>query len=169
MITTSRHPHRITRNLLKLGAMLTLAAGGVGLNSLAASAAPNAVVDLPASGLAVQCSLNGAPVTYTATSGTMHMVNQGHIDANGVFHFTGTVSLQNVTATDGTTSTTYQVVGASWFGGGGTSPSTATVRSTDEFNIVGPQGKVASVHAHLTFNPDGSVTGAVLGECAPPA
>jgi hypothetical protein len=74
-----------------------------------------------------------------------------------------------VTATDGTTPTTYQIVGASWFGGDGTSPATATVRSTDEFNIIGPQGKVASVHAHLTFNPDGSVTGAVLGDCAPPA
>jgi hypothetical protein len=169
MITTSRHPSRITRNLLKLAAMLTIAAGGVGLNSLAASAAPDAVVNLPAAGLAVQCSLNGAPVIYTAISGTMHMVNQGHVDANGVFHFTGTVSLQNVTATDGTTPTTYQIVGASWFGGDGTSPATATVRSTDEFNIIGPQGKVASVHAHLTFNPDGSVTGAVLGDCAPPA
>jgi hypothetical protein len=157
-------------NLRRVGqvvATLALAGTTVGLSAVAAGAAPAATGDVPAAGLAVQCTVNGSPVTYTATGGTMHMVNQFHVDADGVEHFTGTVSLQDVTANDGTTSTVYRIVGASWFGGKGTSQATATVRSTDELNIIGPSGNVASVHAHFTFNPDGTVTGASLGDCLP--
>ena len=43
MITTSRHPHRITRNLLKLGAMLTLAAGGSACESAPDSTAADEI------------------------------------------------------------------------------------------------------------------------------
>ena len=153
---------------LKALAAMAIAGGALSAAAVHASAAPGATMDVPAAGIAVQCVVGGAPVTYTAESGTLHMVNQMQQDATGVMHFTGTVSLQNVTASDGVTSTSYRLVGASWYGGSGTDPSTATVRATDEFNIIGPAGKVASVHAHLTFNPDGSVRGAVLGDCAPP-
>ena len=155
----------MARRLAQLVATLALAGTAVGLSAAAAGAAPGATSDVPAAGLAVQCA-----VPYTATGGTIHIVNQSHVvDATGVFHFTGTVSLQNVTATDGTPDgVVYQIVGASWFGGSGTGPATVTFRSTDEFNVIGPGGKVASIHAHLTFNPDGTVTGASLGDCAAP-
>jgi hypothetical protein len=157
------------RRLGKVVAALALAGTAIGLTGAAAGAASGATTDVPASGLAVQCVVNQQPVTYTATGGTMHIVNRSHVDSTGVEHFTGTISLQGVTATDGTTNVAYQIVGASWFGGKGTSPAAATVRSTDEFNIIGPGGKVASVHAHVTFNPDGSITGASVGDCQPGA
>ena len=155
----------MARRLAQLVATLALAGTAVGLSAAAAGAAPGATSDVPAAGLGVQCA-----VPYTAIGGTIHIVNQSHVvDATGVFHFTGTVSLQNVTATDGTADgVVYQIVGASWFGGSGTGPATVTFRSTDEFNVIGPGGKVASIHAHLTFNPDGTVTGASLGDCAAP-
>jgi hypothetical protein len=117
----------------------------------------------------VGCAISGAPVVFTATGGTFHVVNQMHQDSTGVYHFTGTLNLQNVTATDGTTSTSYQIVGSSWYGGDGTSPATATFRSTDDINVIGPQGKVADLHASLTFYPDGSVRGVSFGSCAPTA
>jgi hypothetical protein len=157
------------RRLGKVAAALALGVTAIGLSGAAAGAATGAVTDVPAAGLSVQCTVGGQPVTYTATAGSMHMVNQSHVDSTGVEHFTGTISLQGVTATDGTTSVAYRIVGASWFSGDGTSPATATVRSTDEFNVIGPDGKVASVHAHVTFNPDGSITGASVGDCQPAA
>ena len=96
----------------------------------------------------------------------MHFVNQSHVDANGVVHMTGTVSLQNVTASDGTTDgVVYQVVGASWFDVKGTRQS-FTSRTTEEFNVIGPGGVVADVH--LTVNPDGTVKGFSPGDCNPP-
>jgi hypothetical protein len=145
-----------------------VALAGVGPTAGTATANPGAITDVAAQGTGVQCSLNGQPVTYTATRGTVHIVSRFHVDATGTAHFTGIVSLQNVMATDGTSATSYHIVGASWFGGQGTSGGTTVTRSTDEFNIIGPNGKVASVHAHLTFYPDGSVQGAVPGDCLPP-
>lgn len=134
-----------------------------------AGAAPGATSSGSAAGLQVQCVIGGTPVTFTTTGGTFHEVDQMHQDDNGVFHFTGTISLQNVSATDGTTSTPYSIVGASWYGGSGTSPATATVRATDEFNVISASGKVADIHASLTFYPDGSVRGVMFGDCAPVA
>jgi hypothetical protein len=142
--------------------------GVLALWSGAAHAAPGATTDQPAAGINIDCVINKAPVVFTTTGGTLHIVNQMNQDAAGVVHFTGTVSLQNVTATDGTNND-YSVVGASWFGGKGTDPSTSTFRSTDEFNVIGPQGKIASVHGEMTFYSDGSVKGVTLGDCAPPA
>lgn len=159
----------VSRARVKALALTAAATAVVSVGAWQVRAAPGATTDVPAAGVGVQCVVGNLPVTYTATGGSIHIVNQSHADANGLMHFTGTVSLQNVTATDGTTSVVYQIVGASWFGGNGTSPATATVRSVDELNVIGPGGKVASVHAHLTFNPDGSVEGAVLGDCMPPA
>jgi hypothetical protein len=160
----------VARRLAQLVATLALAGTAVGLSAVAAGAAPGATQDVPAAGLAVQCGPANQTITYTATGGTMHMVNQFHVDATGVAHFTGTVSLQNVTANDGTADgVVYQIVGASWFGGSGASRATTTFRSTDEFNIIGPGGKVASVHARMTVDPDGSVASASLSECQAPA
>ena len=140
---------------------------GLGLYAGTAHAAPGAVSDVPAAGAAFNCELGQQPVTFTTTGGTLHIVNQMQQDANGVYHFTGTVSLQGVTATDGT-SDGYRIVGASWYGGNGSDPANTAVHSTDEFNILGPNGKVASIHASLIFSPDGSVTGKALGDCSPP-
>jgi hypothetical protein len=155
------------RRLAQVGTGLILSAGALGLAAGAASAAPGATSTGPAAGVPFACDLGGNNVVFTTTGGTIHSVNQMHQDANGVFHFTGTISLQGVTASDGD-GNTYSIVGASWFGGDGTSPQTATVRSTAEFNIIGPQGKVAGVHASLTFYPDGTVSGHSFGDCSAP-
>jgi hypothetical protein len=153
--------------LAQVGAGLAVSAGALTLVAGAASAAPGATSTLPAAGVPFQCKLDGNSVVFVTNGGSIHSVNQMHQDANGVWHFTGTISLQGVTASDGD-GTTYAIVGASWYGGNGTSPQTATVRSTDEFNIIGPGGKVASVHDSLTFNPDGTVSGHSFGDCAAP-
>jgi hypothetical protein len=154
------------RWLAQVGAGLTLSAAALGLASGVASAAPGATGSAPAAGISFQCDLGS--VVFTTTGGTIHDVNQMHLDANGVMHFTGTISLQNVTASSTADGNTYSIVGASWYGGSGTSQQTTTVRSVDEFNIIGPQGKVASIHASVTINPDGTVSGHSFGDCAPP-
>ena len=150
------------RRVAQLVATFALAGTGLGLSAVAASAAPGATGDTSLVGALIPC---GA-VTYNVTGGTMHFVNQSHVDANGVVHMTGTVSLQNVTASDGTTDgVVYQVVGASWFDVKGTRQS-FTSRTTEEFNVIGPGGVVADVH--LTVNPDGTVKGFSPGDCNPP-
>lgn len=148
-------------------AALAASAAGLVLSAGTAHAAPGAVMDVPAAGVTFNCEIGQRPVAFTTTGGTLHIVNQMQQDATGSYHFTGTISLQGVSATDGT-SGGYQIVGASWYGGNGSSPATTTVITTDEFNILGPNGKVGSIHAELDFNPDGTVTGHALGDCMPP-
>jgi len=159
------------RRVAQLVTTLALAGTAVGLSAVAATAAPGATGDTSIAGVSIPCGTTPADaVVYTVTTGTMHFVNQSHVDANGVMHMTGTVSLQNVTATaaapTGPLPGTYQIVGASWYDVKGT-PQSFTSRTTEEFNVIGPAGRVAYVHAHLTFA-DGTVTGATLGDCAPP-
>ena len=156
---------RIHRRLAQAATTLALTGGSLGLAAGVAHAAPGAVVDVPAAGTPISCSIGGQPVSLQTTAGTMHMVNQMHQDATGVYHWTGTVSLQNVTAA-GSDGNTYSVVGASWYGGNGADPSTAPTRATDEFNIIGPNGKVASVHAEVLFTTSG-ITGHINGTCDP--
>lgn len=160
----------ITRHLTRLSmttAALAASAAGLGLCAGTAHAATGAVMEVPAAGVTFNCEIAQQPVAFTTTGGTLHIVNQMQQDATGSYHFTGTISLQGVTATDGT-SRGYQIVGSSWYGGNGTGPATTTVITTDEFNILGPNGKIGSIHAELDFNPDGTVTGKALGNCTPP-
>jgi hypothetical protein len=161
--------HSRGHGIIRVAAVLGVTAVTLTLAAAGAGAAPGATFSASAAGLQVNCVVAGAPTAYTATGGTFHEVYQSHMDSNGVYHFTGTLSLQNVTANDGTTDTVYQIVGSSWFGGNGASIDTVTFRSTDSFNIIGPQGKVAGMHASLTFYPDGSVKGVTFGDCASPA
>ena len=158
-------PSRIARKMTKAGVSLGIAAAGLGLAAGVASAAPGAVADVPAAGTPISCLIGGQPVSLLTTSGTLHMVNQMHQDANGNFHWTGTVSLQGVSAS-GSDGNTYSVVGASWYGGSGADPTTAPTRSTDEFNILGPSGKVASIHAEVLITTSG-ITGHINGTCDP--
>ncbi len=159
--------HALPR-LLKLGVGAGLLATGLGLGGMAAYADPGAVGEMPVAGTQLPGDINGQPVTYTLTAGSAHTVYQFHQDATGIGHFTGTISLTGVTATNGSSDTVYRVVGASWFGGNGASQATTTVRATDEFNIIGPAGKVASVHDSLTFYPNGTVKGNAIGDCQAP-
>ena len=159
--------HALPR-LTKFGIGAGLLAAGLGIGGMSAYAAPGAVGDMPVAGTVIPCVIGGQSVAYTITSGTAHVVYQSHQDSTGIDHFTGTISLQGVTATDGSSDTVYRVVGASWFGGNGASVDTTTVRSTDEFNILGPDGKVASVHESLTFYPDGTIKGTTVGDCQAP-
>lgn len=158
-------PRRITRRIAQTGAGLALAGATLGLVSSGAFASPGAVVDVPAAGTPISCLIGGQPVSLVTTGGSMHIVNQMHQDADGSYHWTGTVSLQQVSAS-GSDGNTYSVVGASWYGGSGADPSTAPTRATDEFNIVGPSGKVASIHAEVLFTTSG-MTGHINGTCDP--
>lgn len=155
----------ISRRLAQAAGTLAVAAGSFGLASGVAHAAPGAVAEVPAAGVPISCAIGGQPVSLLTTSGTLHIVNQMQQDATGSYHWTGTVSLQNVSAT-GSDGNTYSVVGASWYGGNGADPSTAPTRATDEFNIIGPNGKVASIHAEVLFTTSG-VTGHINGTCDP--
>jgi hypothetical protein len=157
------------RRFARVAAVAGVATAASVLAAPLAGASPGATYSASAAGMQLDCVVAGTPTVFTATGGTYHAVNQMHQDTTGVYHFTGTLNLQSVTATDSTTGTAYQIVGSSWYGGNGTSPATATVRSTDDFNVIGPQGKVADIHASLTFYPDGSVRGVSFGDCTSPA
>lgn len=154
------------RHLVAASTGVASAAALAALLATPASAAPGATTVLPATALG---SISCGAVTYTITGGTAHAVNQMSQDAQGVYHFTGTLSLQNVTANDGTTPTSYSIVGSSWYGGKGTDPASSVVISTDELTVLDGSGKVADLHAALTFYPDGTVRGVSFGDCQPAA
>lgn len=77
----------------------------------------------------------------TVTGGTVDMVEHTNIDAQGVFHFTGTITPHDVTLVDAAGST-YTLSGASWFGGKGTEQQTVVEHDTDHFVLHDPSGGV---------------------------
>lgn len=158
----------VSRRLRTTVAAAGLAGAGLVLAAGPALAAPGATSSGSAAGLSIGCVIDGNPVQFTTTGGTFHAVNQLQQDATAAFHFTGTESLQGVTATDGVASDAYQVVGSSWYGGTLSPTGSMNFVSTDEFNILGPDGgRVADVHAVETVSPSGVVLHMGLSDCLP--
>lgn len=83
-----------------------------------------------------------SPTDLTVTGGRVDEVFAGVQDANGVFHFTGTIVPHDVTLTDGTND--YTLSGASWFGDKGPDPEgePTVATETDHFVIRDADGGV---------------------------
>jgi hypothetical protein len=79
--------------------------------------------------------------SYTVTGGTAHSIFHDSFGANGSEHVTGTIAVTGVTATDGTS--TYRIVGATWFGGNlNYATGQFEFSDTGHFNIIDSSGAV---------------------------
>ncbi|GAA2494650.1 hypothetical protein [Terrabacter carboxydivorans] len=97
------------------------ALGTIGLTmgaAVSAGAAPanggTEHTSFPAAGAVFECAAPTGDIT--ALTGTVNVVDHWNVDAQGVFHETGTVNTSGVTL-QGSNGDFYTVSGASWFGG----------------------------------------------------
>jgi len=107
---------------------------------------------------------------YTVLGGSVLSVFHDSFAANGREHVTGTTAPTGVTLTDGTTSTTYRLAGASWFGGNFSEVNGKFVFSdTEFFNILGPSGGVVARVAGVEhMSSGGSNFSFTFGTCESP-
>jgi hypothetical protein len=107
---------------------------------------------------------------YTVLGGIVRSVFHDSFGANGSEHVTGTISPIGVTLSDGTTSTTYRLAGASWFGGNFNYVNGRYEFSdTEFFNILGPSGGVVARVAGVEhMGSGGSNFSFTFGQCEPP-
>ena len=156
---------------MRIRPLVCLPAAAVALIGLAGPAQASAMAfhehdSLSVVGDVFACS----PTDLTVTSGTIDEHFAGVQDANGVFHFTGTIVPHDVTLTDGTN--TYTLSGASWFGFTGADPEGMPTVSTetDHFVIRGATGGVyAKVQVVMHLSPNGRSFDFDRGQCEEPA
>jgi hypothetical protein len=123
----------------------------------------------PAAGAVFAC-LGG---DLTVTGGTVYMVLHSNTDAQGITHFTGTITPRQVRLTDAA-GNTYTLSGASWFGGKGPSETDIVVSTDTEHFVIhtasgGVYAKVQAIE-HFNITPSGKVNvkSFNLGGCQPP-
>ena len=115
----------------------------------ASAASPRTTEDV--SGEVLTCATN----TYTL-HGSITIVEQEHVDAQGKLHVTGTVTTTGLTATD-TSGNTYAVRGAQWFGGNET-PNGGVQTFTFHLNFIAPGGGVVdTIRVVDHFGPNGEI------------
>ena len=156
---------------MRIRPLVCLPAAAVALIGLAGPAQASAMAfhehdSLSVVGDVFACS----PTDLTVTSGTIDEHFAGVQDANGVFHFTGTIVPHDVTLTDGTN--TYTLSGASWFGFTGADPDGMPTVSTetDHFVIHNATGGVyAKVQVVMHLSPNGTSFTFDRGQCEEPA
>jgi hypothetical protein len=144
-------------------ASLTLVAGPAG-----ASAETFTSHDTePAAGAVFTCGSND----LTVTDGTLAEVFHENEDAQGMYHFTGTVVPHDVTLVDGT-GNTYTISGASWFGGTSTDDQgndPIVFTGTDHFVIHDASGAAyATVRLIGHLSPNGHSVDFDRGDCVLP-
>jgi hypothetical protein len=162
--------HRVT-GLSALAA--ATAACAFGLMAAPAGAAAMTFHDhetLPVAGDVFGCG-NG---DLTVTAGTISLVNQGTIDAQGIVHVTSTVVPHNVTLQDAA-GNAYTISGADWFGGKFTGdpddPNSVPIVFTDTEHFVihtADGGVYAKVQIVEHLSPNGKVISFDLGGCETP-
>jgi hypothetical protein len=105
----------------------------------------------------------------TVTGGTVDQVMHFGQDHRGVFHYTGTITVHNVTATDAA-GNQYRISGASWFGGKALSETQPLVATeTDHFVIRNVTGGVyAKVQVVDHFSLNGKTFRLDIGGCEEP-
>lgn len=109
---------------------------------------------------------NGGDITVTG--GSADQVMHFGPDSAGVFHYTGTLTVHNITATD-EAGNQYTITGADWFGGKGTEDQQLVETDTSHFVIHNATGGVydtVSIVDHFTTN--GSSFSLSFGGCQPP-
>jgi hypothetical protein len=118
----------------------------------------------PAAGGVFECV--GGDLTVTA--GTVDQVIQGAVDAQGIMHITGTITVHGVTLQDAD-GNTYTVSGAGWFGGKSAGDEPIVFTDTEFFVIHSADGGVyAKVQAVEHLSPNGKVISFNFGSCEPP-
>jgi hypothetical protein len=136
---------------------------GAGIVGVAAAAVLLASPALAASGqqtVRESFDATGAVFTcgqgdITVTGGTAYQVMHFGQDARGIFHYTGTITVKGITATDAN-GNQYFITGAAWFGGKAVSENQNLV-ATDTSHFVihnasgGVYGKVQVVD-HFSLN-----------------
>jgi hypothetical protein len=107
----------------------------------------------------------------TVTAGTISLVNQGTVDAQGIFHVTSTVVPHNVGLQDAA-GNGYTISGAGWFGGKFTpDPDSAPIVFTDTEHFVihsASGGVYAKVQIVEHLSPNGKFISFDLGGCESP-
>jgi glutamate dehydrogenase/leucine dehydrogenase len=109
----------------------------------------------------------------TVTGGMISQFVEGTVDAQGIFHITGTIVPHHVTAQDAA-GNTYTISGAGWFGlkatgdpENGGMPIVAT--DTEHFVVHSADGAVyAKVQSVEHLSPNGKVISFDFGACQPP-
>jgi hypothetical protein len=152
-----------------LTALVGIAAAGMfGLLAGSAQAAASTFHEhdsFPAAGAVFEC-IGG---DLTATSGTVNQVLQGTLDAQGIFHITGTITTHGVTLQDAA-GNAYALSGASWFGGKAAGADLLVSTDTAHFVIHSADGGVyAKVQAVEHLSPNGKVISFDFGTCEEPA
>jgi hypothetical protein len=157
--------------MLKKAALVAAAAiGGVFLAAapaLASNAGTTVHMSVPFvdAGGSVSCGTT----VLTPTGGTARFVFHESTDAQGIFHLTGTTTLNQATLQDATGST-YSVSGASWFGGSAYDPDAnepITFTSTDKFVIRTATGGVFGMVNFIEhISPDGMHFAFDFGTCS---
>jgi hypothetical protein len=154
---------------IKIGAALATAMLGVGLMAGPAHAASQTQstthTSFDATGSVFACE--GGDITVT--SGTVDQVMHFGQDSTGIFHFTGTATVHNITATDAS-GNSYTITGASWFGGKAISMTeTLSAGDTAHFVIHNANGGVyARVSTVDHFNLSGNAFSFNFGSCLSP-
>jgi hypothetical protein len=107
----------------------------------------------------------------TVTAGTISLVNQGAIDAQGKLHVTGTIVPHNVTLQDAA-GNIYTISGADWFGFTSSDPEgndIVVATDTEHFVIHTASGGVyAKVQVVEHLSPNGKVVSFDFGSCEAP-
>ena len=150
-----------------LAALLTLPAAGV--LALAAPAQAAAMSETTHDTIDVTSDVFACTGgDLTVQSGEIDMLLHYNIDNRGYFHFTGTITPQDVVLTDGS-GNTYSISGADWFGGTfGTEPVVFT--ETSNFVIHDASGGVyAKVQLVTHLSPNASSFSFDRGSCLTPS
>jgi hypothetical protein len=156
---------RLTR---RLAATTGIAACAVVLGTSPALAGSTQETDhssFDATGAVFSC-LSG---DLTVTGGTVNQVMHFGPDHSGQFHYTGTITVHGVTATD-EAGNAYTIVGSSWFGGTAISDTENLVATdTAHFTIHNADGSLyATVSTVDHFTLKGSSFSLDFGQCQEP-
>jgi hypothetical protein len=157
--------------MLKKTALVAAAAIGGAFLAAAPALASNAgttvriTAPLVDAGLTLTCGTT----VLTATGGTAALVYHESTDAQGIFHLTGTGTLNHATLQDAAGST-YSVSGATWFGGSAHAPDAnepITFTSTDKFVIRTATGGVFGMVNFIEhISPNGKYFAFDFGNCS---
>lgn len=144
--------------VLVAGAML-----GLGASRALASPAQHFTVDVR--GATFTCT----DATYTIVSGSVRIVLHEDVTASGNTNLTGTITPQNVAATN-EAGNLHDIVGAARFGGSFNAITGGLAfTGTEKFQIIQQRGgTVDSVNITAHFSPNGDIKLLDFGTCIPP-
>jgi hypothetical protein len=155
--------------ILALGALLATIGGAflAAAPALASNAGTTVHMSVPLADAGF--SLSCGTTVLTATGGTASLVFHESTDAQGIFHVTGTGTLNHATLQDATGSI-YSVSGASWFGGSAYDPDAnepIAFTSTDKFVIRTATGGVFGMVNFIEhISPNGKYFAFDFGNCS---